>query len=441
MRRALVLATALLALAASSAAWLGLASSAAPAPSAARPQQGESACTTEAGLALPGGPFAVGEAFPLTATARTSCPDAQVGPLHISLLIQASEEMARDPDTGEHLREDARNAAMELIEGLDLPGRPWIQVGITEYNDAVNGLCALTNDVEELEDCLGDLKASGDPHLSGAIQEAYNVLKRGRPRGDENPNLREMIVLVGDGTNDFVEPGRTPRAVTDPYVPTQAGCDAVVEEVQEVLDESPEMLIAAICVGGCDQLCLRQICSSPSLIVGTDTVARLSQWLDRLIADMISAAPTLQRLTLTLPLGPGMGYVEGSALPDPLSFEDGTLTWELQGAPAADVEILLELRPSEAGAQAVCEGAGGEIVDAGGATGSFAIDCPSVDVAPGEAPTETPEPATETPTATEPAPGETPTPTEPVPTATDEPGGGPTIYLPAAMKNAESQEG
>lgn len=437
MRRALVLAVALLALASASAAWLGHASSAAPAPETDRVAQGESACQTEAALAVPDGPFVVGESFALTATARTSCPETEIGPLHISMLIQASEEMALDPDTGEHLRAEAQAAALELIEGLELEARPWIRVGIVEYNDSVNRLCALTNDVAELEECLDDLKARGDPFLAGAINEAYNVLKRGRPRGDENPNLREIIVLVGDGTNDYVDP-RTPRA-SSALAPRQAGCDAVVEEVQEMLDESPDILIASICIGGCDQLCLRRICSSPSLIVNADTVSRLSQWLDRLIADMIGAQPPLQRLTVTMPLGPGMAYVDGSARPDPLSFEDGTLTWELQGAAASEAEILLELRPEQDGAQAVCAGATGEILDAGGSTGSFAFDCPSVDVEPGEAPTETPPPPTAT--ATEPAPV-TPTPTdEPAPTDTPETGDEPTIYLPATLKNAESDAG
>ena len=78
-------------------------------------------------------------------------------------------------------------------------------------------------------------------------------------------------------------------------------------------------------------------------------------------------------------------------------------------------------------------------MDAGGSTGSFAFDCPSVEVDPGEAPTETAPPPTAT--ATEPAPV-TPTPTdEPAPTDTPETGDEPTIYLPATLKNAESDAG
>lgn len=417
-RHAMFLALGLILAAAAAAAGL-------PAPRAgARPDQAASPCTTEHAMAAAPEGVTVGETVAVTATARTTCPAGDVGPLHIVLVIQASESMGVDSETGIHPRRDVQAALGPWLDRLRLAERPWIKVGIVEYNDAPRRLCELTNDTEDLQDCLGSLRATGLPYFNTGLKEGYNTLKRGRPREDQRAGLREVLVFVGDGTNDYIDP-RTPRA-QQAAAPLQGGCEPVKEEADTIKAESPDLLLAGICIGGCDTLCMRQVATSTGFVFELARFDRFESTIDRQI-DQIAGSP-LKQVTVTHVLPEAFALVPDSAVPAPSSADDGRLVWELRGAGAADVAISFELEALGAGEHAVCAEATGEVLDAQDRTAAFAFDCPTIAVAPGEAPTATATAVVDPPTAT-PSPTGAPSATPTVPA----PGGEPTIYLPASV--------
>lgn len=397
----------------------------------ALPAQGASPCTTERAMTAAPEAVAVGETVAVSMSARTACPAGEVGPLHIVLVIQASASMGVDSETGVHPRRDVQAALGPWLDRLKLAERPWIKVGIVEYNDAPRRLCELTNDLEDLQDCLGDLRASGLPYFNTGLKEGYNTLKRSRPREDQRAGLREVLVFVGDGTNEYIDP-RTPRPPLA-AAPLQGGCEPVKEEADTIKSESPDLLLAGICVGGCDSLCMRQVATSTGFVFELSRFDRFEAVIDRQI-DQLTGAP-LKQVTVTHVLPEAFSLVADSAVPAPVSTDDGRLVWELRGAGASDVAIAFELEALAEGEQAVCETATGDVLDARDRTATFAFDCPTVAVEPGEAPTATATEPVEPSTAT---PSPTGVPTTPiVPSATPDGGGEPTVYLPAAFDRAE----
>jgi len=400
----------------------------------ALPAQDTSPCTTEHAMTASPDGVTVGDTVAVSLTATTGCPAGDVGPLHIVLVIQASASMGNDTETGIHPRRDIQAAVRPWLDRLQLAQRPWIKVGIVEFNDTPNRLCALTNDTSALQSCLGALRATGLAYFNTGLKEGYSTLKRGRPPEAQRGALRELLVVIGDGTNDYIDP-RTPQPPL--AAPLQGGgCEPVKEEADAIKAESPDAVLIGICAGGCDTLCMRQVATSTGFVFELARFERFEAVVDRQI-EQLQGAP-LKQVTITHTLPEAFALVPDSAVPAPVSTDDGQLVWELRGASAGSLAIAFELEALTEGSHAVCESATGELIDARDRTATFTFDCPTIAVEPGEGPTPTAtgteavDPPTETPsptrTATTPAPPTSPTPGQ-TPAAT--------IYLPAAVSGAE----
>lgn len=413
--------------------WAGLAAG----PTAAHRLLAPSPCTLTPTFEHPAG-AAVGEDVPLTLTLKAGCPAGAYGPLHIALLVEASEAFARNPDTGEHLRGDVQTSIKSLIERLDLPNNPWIRIGLVQYNDRSQRLCDLTNDKEEILDCVDGLSAKGETRLDTALKEAVNVLKRGRPGA--GAGLREFVVLYSDGANDYTDP-RTSQplevaaalAALNPAQQPTAGCDSVIKEADALKVENPDVIWSAVCVK-CELACIRRIASTQQFIGDIANPDRLYNYYDQL-ANAMGASP-LAQLAVTATIGADLEYVAESGSPPPAeAAPDGSrVAWKLLRTRESE-RIRLKVRGVRANpAAALCTAFTATFVDNRAGTGTVQIECPTIALSGGARPTNTTRP-TDSPSATPevqdtPVPTERPTvtPTEP---PTDTPRSG--VYLPVSF--------
>lgn len=412
--------------------WVGIAAG----PTAAHRLLAPSPCTLTPTFEYPASAL-VGVETPLTLTLKAGCPAGTYGPLHIALLVQASEAFARNPDTGEHLRGDVQASIKSLVERLDLPNNPWIKLGLVQYNDRSQRLCDLTNDKEELFDCIGDLAAKGETRLDTAIKEAVNVLKRGR--AGAGPGLREFVVLYSDGVNDYSDPRTTQplevaaaMAARRPAQQPTAGCDSVVKEVDEAKAENPNLTWSAVCVK-CEIACLRRIATAQQFIGDIGNPDRLYNYYDQL-AGAMGVSP-LAQLDVTATLGTGFRYVAESGSPTPIEAapDGGRVAWKLLRTRDSE-RVRMKVRGVQAGpAVPLCSALTATYVDNRGGTGTLNIPCPTLALTGGAPPTATARP-TDPPSAT-PEVQDTPVPTA---TPTEAPTVPPTatplraIYLPAS---------
>jgi len=338
----------------------------------------EGACTVQASMSAEAAEVAAGADVGLTMNVDADCPEGNYGPLHIVLLIQASKEMANDPDAMSNPREEVRKAASDLLDRLDLANNPWIRVGIVEYNDQPNRLCSLTNDREELDDCLSSLRATGDTRLDAGIEQAGNVLLRGR--GPAGPSLQEWILIFGDGTNDYDDQRPTRSAVQVAAAPAQ-GCEPVTEAADELKTERPDLILGVVCLAaGCDRTCMRAIANPTQYIFSTDSLDRsLLTLMERNITQMSRGGP-IQEVVITNTLGSAFTYVADSGNPPPDTVTGDTLTWRWGNPDQSSFEASLRVAPTTTGEQAACASAVGTETDRAGGVTSFTFDCPTLTV-------------------------------------------------------------
>lgn len=367
--------------------------------------QEASPCTVETSSVLESTEITAIETVGITFTAQTACPADGIGPLNIVFVMQASAPMARDPDTGEHPQAEMKAAALEVVDALDLDANPWVKIGVVEYNASSNQLCALTNNAAEIAGCIGSVRATGETNLVRGVSGGLTVLERGRRAAP--PSLTEVMLIFGDVTNDFSDPRTSVASADGVAAPRQAGCDPVVEAVDEIKAESPNIVIGTVCVGGCDVGCARRLATSSAYIFNTDRIDTLVTSLGR-IMDSIRGAP-VKSVTVDVTLSDSMGYVDDSAIPG-ATVEDGHVIWEVRGAGALSAVLRMRLQPLvSGGVAAACESAEGRLVDSADRELTFALECPELTIEEADAtatptlepPTDTPAPDPETPEPTE----------------------------------------
>ena len=205
--------------------------------------QEASPCTVETSSVLESTEITAIETVGITFTAQTACPADGIGPLNSVFVMPASAPMARDPDTGEHPQAEMKAAALEVVDALDLDANPWVKIGVVEYNASSNQLCALTNNAAEIAGCIGSVRATGETNLVRGVSGGLTVLERGRRAAP--PSLTEVMLIFGDVTNDFSDPRTSVASADGVAAPRQAGCDPVVEAVDEIKAESPNIVIGS----------------------------------------------------------------------------------------------------------------------------------------------------------------------------------------------------
>lgn len=333
-------------------------------------------------------------------TVRASC---EAVPIYVMINIDISGSMIGRPI------EDAKNAALAMVDALDMPSSPGTKVGMIVHGDPPRITLRLTENEGRVRGAINALSAGGEDNLPASIDDARNELVR-EARGAEPPPVMVMIVLSDGGQTypprNAVAPARSARA---------AG-----------------IIVVSVCLdnGFGDCGAMRDVASEPRFFFRERDTSGLRRIFTEIAEEMRDISLRSLEVEETLP--EGIVYVPDSARP-PAEFDpaENTLKWTASFVGREGLALGYLVRASAVTTYTLAENVSTfrDTRDSIGRievpTGVLTVssECPSA-VTPTPTPTNTP---TDTPTPT-PSPTPTATPTD-TPTATPEPDPVP-IYLP-----------
>ncbi len=365
-----------------------------PAP-ALRPAQGFSNCVVAVTKTVAPGSVLLGEEVTVTLGVVADCPDEC--PLHIVLVLEASENMAGSPTM------EMKAATADFVRALKLADNPSTEVGVVEYNSTATIVSQLTNNEARIVGGIRRIDARGGVRIDLGIRSGLQVLTHGRG-GLPECTKQVMIVLA-----------RSPNVT---------GCDSVLRAANEA--KSQGVLLVTICFDSrCDATCMRQAATSPRWYYEAKDHSELAT----VFEDMRKRIQEhlLTQLNVIDKLPDNMRYVAGSAKPAPVSLSAGgaQIAWRSYFAGTRGITYSLVVLPQQVGHHPTNEIARVDFLDQHGAAGSQTFSVPLVMVH---------GPASNTPAmpgtpATPTASGSSATPTTPQPTAT---GGTPPTATPTA---------
>ena len=169
----------------------------------------------------------LGAEIAITTSLKTVCsPDTR--PIHLVLLVDASEEMI-----GEPLR-DLQSGLERALRGVDIhPGDP-TRIGVAAFGDDAVVERALTSDIDQVIAGLHDIEAGGVPCLDCGLDEALKMLRAGRLGGPKE-DFREVVLLLSQGV--------------------EVECGSVREKADEL--KRVDVVLVVACQGReCDRGCL-----------------------------------------------------------------------------------------------------------------------------------------------------------------------------------------
>jgi uncharacterized protein YegL len=299
-----------------------------PAPSMA--DEPSEACTVEVDQTISPEVILLGETTDLRLVMRPSCGQSTGRPLHVVLVIDTSASMQGQPII------QARAAARDFIDDLDLAAHPDTQVGIVSFNNSAKTVCALTNQSGKLKGCLNSLgnAPTGGTDIAAGLSRAAELLQRGRRQTSSRPLT--AVLLMSDGTN-------------------QAGCNPVETEAGKLKRDGA--LLGTVCIGeDCDRSCLRRIASQPRFALVVPDPSQLATGLALLRRDLVDVV--LEDATITQLLPPDMVVVKVGAPgePDPsgnIDPQDGpSLRWKVPFVSRDGLTLTYRVRPTRLGEQA-----------------------------------------------------------------------------------------
>jgi Mg-chelatase subunit ChlD len=356
----------------------------------------------------------LGNATTVTLTSTAACPPEKI-PLHVALVIDASDSMRQDAKLLH-----AKRAAEAFIDAMNFDVG---QVAIVSFNRSATIRIPLTADPKAAKDAVGRITLAFGTDLGAGLEAGREVLEAGRPTTPtpDEPASLDVIVVLSDGISSR---GSADQALAAAEDARQAG-----------------MSLAAVCLGAdCDAPTMQAIASDPDLFFPTDR--------DNLEAVYARIAHVLLNLALREYVVrdhiPGNMRLDAeSVVPSPADVTDGVITWRFAVVPTRGITLTYRLVPQATGHWPTNELALGVFRDSADRVGSVQFPVPYVDVYDPLLPTATP-----TPTATSrPDPTATPTlsktatswpsPASPTPSPSATPTRravivGPPIYLPYA---------
>jgi hypothetical protein len=311
----------------------------------------------------------------VTLTVQPVCrpPDP---PLHVALALDASSMPGR-------LGSEMAQAAVDLVDRLDLPNHSQRQVGVVEFAEEATTLCGLTNDSGLVRNCVNRVGHTGLADPAQGLQEALAALRRGRHAPSNE--LREVIVLFSGGGSP-------------------SGCPPVLRAASAA--KSDGILLVSQCVGSdCAAACIRQAATSSQYYFAWHDKSSLLDLLDRIA----EAEPQPVRLVVTDTLPANMRLVDANP-PPTVSGPD--LSWSFgPDFSTRTYTMTLRVEPLEVGDLPTNVSAEGRLTF-GADVWSFAFPVPRVVVSAVDTPTPKPTNPPDTPTLTEipPTPTRTPLP-------------------------------
>jgi len=308
--------------------------------------------------------------------------------------------------------QDAKDAAVALVNALEMRDHPETKVGLVSHGDPPDST-RLTNNQGQILGRIRNMSPGGQDNLPRSIDESKSLILE--ERRDNEVESFDVIVVLSDG-------GQT-------YPPAQAVAAAAKAKAMDIL-------LVAVClengtVGGCQAM--RQIASSNRYYFearGTSGLTRIFRDIAEEVRDV-----NLRSLTIEETLPESVELVPDSAAPTPMFDETGrVMSWQYRFVPASGESFRYEVAPRTVATHALAvstvtfrdnrNNPGNVRVPMGVLTVSQ--ECPLPDVpTPTHTPTSTPVPPSPTPVVPTATPRPTNTPVPPTPTRVPEP-----IYLP-----------
>lgn len=139
-------------------------------------------------------------------TVRASC---EAVPIYVMVNIDISGSMIGRPI------EDAKSAALAMVDALDMSDSPGTKVGMVVHGDPPRITLRLTDNEGRVRGAINSLRAGGEDNLPKSIDDARAELVR-ESRGEEPPPVTVMIVLSDGGQTyppaNAIGPARAARA-------------------------------------------------------------------------------------------------------------------------------------------------------------------------------------------------------------------------------------
>jgi Mg-chelatase subunit ChlD len=380
------------------------------APQVVPAAQNESSCTDKKTVNGTAVPLSMRELIPPTIricetslvsmTVRADCAEA---PLHVMVDIDRSGSMIGQPI------QDAKDAAVALVNALDVNNHPNTFVGLVSHGDPPRRDSRLTNNVGTIVGAIRRMGAGGEDNLARSIEMSRAELVQNR--GKESPF--DVMVVLSDGGQTY---------------PPQDGVKAAAAA------KAQGILIASVCLdngtaGGCEAM--RQIASSRRYYFE----ARDTGSLVRIFTDIANEVRNLSLRSMTIQeiLPAGLEYVTDSGAPTPEFDRTGkVMSWTFRFLPKTGETITYQVRPVQLSNFPVAQSTV-TFNDSQNKRGSVVVPTAMLSVpvrcdivVPTFTPTNTP---TDTPTATP-----TNTPVLPSPTPTNTPTNTPTATPTATPK-------
>lgn len=272
----------------------------------------------------------LGETVNVSLVLKPFCGRGTDQPLHVVLAIDTSASMQGQPIV------QAKAAARQFIDELDLPANPASQVGIVSFNNRADTVCALTNQSAKLVGCLNRLgnAPTGGTDIAAGLQLSRNLLQKAKKQEEADP--LSAVLLLSDGAN-------------------QAGCAPVQSAAGDLKRDGS--LLGTVCVGSyCDEECLRSAASQPRFALSVPDPAQLSGAFGRLRREMVDQVLEDATITQLLPPDLQLNGVGAPGEPDPYLDDDpeggSSLRWKLPLVPPEGLTLSFRLRPTRLGEQA-----------------------------------------------------------------------------------------
>ena len=283
-------------------------------------KKNESRCIVDTVRRVSPGFILRGETATVRLNATIHCPKSHPA-LHIALVLDASASMAGAPSA------EMKDAVKRFIVGLDLEKEPGRRVGIVQFNSSAKVHCELTNDTAEAEICVDAVDATGGNAMDLGINEAVQLIRKGRALAEQtNPN--EVIIVLGGSPHD-------------------EGCPPVVRAAGSAKGQG--ILVVAVCIGpDCDPTCLRQTASSSRYFFDVSSDGDLADVLAE-ISDIMNrideTRPTWKQLIISEHIPEHIKLVEGTISEGGVfNAGDREIQWR-NNFPGDTVTMTYKIRP------------------------------------------------------------------------------------------------
>ena len=296
----------------------------------------------------------VGERVTVTLEVGGSCPPREQK-VDVVLVIDRSSSM-----TSDNKLQSAKDAATAFVDSID---PQLVQVGIVAFDDVIEEVSYLTNDIALLKQAIADIQWDRGTNLVDSLEAGRRMVTSAGARADATP----AILFMTDGQHSVQNPG--------------------IGEIDRVIAQVRSDGIVTYAVGlgrNADEDVLKRIAGDDSRYFDSPSPAQLAD-IFVTIAGRLEASVVYKSITIDDVVPDNMRYVAGSSAP-PANWDAAgrTLSWTLIDVPDTGATIQYQVEPQEAGRHPTNVEARARYVDGFDEPGEIVFPVPIVDVIPGE---------------------------------------------------------